>query len=111
MFPLQGTAGTAIAYDTEKLRQFCARWQIAELALFGSVLTDRFRPDSDIDVLVSFLPEARPTLLDLARMEAELSEIFGRSVDLVERTAILRSRNPIRKQAILESAEVIYAHR
>lgn len=108
---MQGAAQMRLVYDHEKLREFCSRWQIAELGLFGSVLTERFHPESDIDVLVTFLPEAHPTLLDLTRMEAELSEIFGRAVDLVEKTALIQSRNPIRRQAILNSVEVLYAHR
>jgi predicted nucleotidyltransferase len=108
---LHSAAQIQLVYDPEKLREFCHRWQVAELGLFGSVLTERFRPESDIDVLVTFLPEARPTLLDLARMEAELSEIFGQPVDLVEKQALMQSRNPIRRQAILSSVEVLYAHR
>ena len=87
---------------------FCERWQIAELALFGSVLRDDFNAESDIDVLVSFEEEARHTLFDLGRMEAELREIFGRKIDLVSRRGIEVSRNYLRRNAILESAEVIY---
>ena len=64
---------------------FCRRWRIAELELFGSVLRDDFSPDSDVDVLVCFDSEARPSLLDMARMQDELSRIFGRQADLVER--------------------------
>jgi len=96
-----------IAVPRDRLRAFCDRWQVAELALFGSVLRDDFRPDSDIDVLVTFAPDARPTLFDLAEMQAELAGIFGREVDLVTRRGIERSRNPRRRQAILTSARVI----
>ena len=88
---------------------FCRRWQIKELALFGSVLRDDFRPDSDVDVLVRFDPEARHTLFDMVRMQEELKRILGREVDLVERRAIEQSRNYIRRRAILKSAEVIRA--
>ncbi len=98
-----------LRYNSSDLAHFCQRWGIARLAVFGSVLTDQFRPDSDIDVMVDFLPTARPTLLDLAQMQIELSEILGRPVDLVERTAIERSRNPVRRQMVLEPTEVLYA--
>ena len=100
-----------ISIDREKIAMFCRRWQVDELALFGSVLREDFRPDSDVDVLVQFLPEARHSLFDLARMQMELEEIFGRQVDLVERSAIEKSRNYIRRKAILSSLETVYATR
>jgi predicted nucleotidyltransferase len=69
--------------DPEALAQFCRTHRIGRLALFGSQLKGTARPDSDIDLLVDFLPEARPTLFDLASMEIELSETLGgRKVDL-----------------------------
>ncbi len=98
-----------IAIPEESLRDFCRRWKIVELALFGSVLRDDFGPDSDIDILVRFAPDAGTTLFDMVRMEDELSAMFGRKVDLISRRGIEASRNTIRRQAILESAEVIYA--
>jgi len=76
--------------------------------LFGSALREDFGPDSDIDVLVRFDRQARHTLLDIGQMENELSRILGRDVDLIERTTIERSRNYIRRKAILDSAETIY---
>ena len=100
-----------ISIDREKIAKFCQRWQVDELALFGSVLREDFRPDSDVDVLVQFLPEARHSLFDLARMQTELEEILGRQVDLVERSAIEKSRNYIRRKAILSSLETVYATR
>ena len=96
------------AIPQERVTDFCRRWQIAELALFGSVLGDDFHPDSDVDVLVSFQPEAQHTLFDMARMQEELERLFGRKVDLVSRRGIETSRNYIRRRAILESAEVVY---
>ena len=87
---------------------FCGRWQVTELALFGSVLRDDFGPDSDIDVLVRFDRQARHTLHDIEQMENELGRILGRDVDLVERTSIERSRNYIRRKVIFDSAETIY---
>lgn len=93
----------------EKIAVFCQRWQIDELFLFGSVLRDDFRPDSDVDMLVHFSSEAKPTLFDLVRMEEELGRIVGRKVDLVSRRGIEMSRNYLRRKAILDSAEVLYA--
>lgn len=98
-----------IEIPRKKLSDFCRRWQVVELALFGSVLRDDFSPDSDVDVLVRFDPEARHSLFDMVRMGDELSSILGREVDLVSRRGVETSRNPLRRQAILESAEVIYA--
>lgn len=92
----------------DRLEAFCTRWQVSELALFGSVLRDDFAPDSDVDMLVRFRPEARHTLLDLAEMERELGNALGRRTDLVERSAIERSANYIRRRAILGAAETIY---
>ena len=96
-----------IPLDT--ISAFCKRWHVTELALFGSVLRDDFGPESDVDVLVRFEPQARHTLLDMARMQADLDRILGREVDLIERTAVEQSRNYIRRAAILRSAETIYA--
>ena len=97
-----------IELPAEMIVTFCRKWQIDELALFGSVLRDDFRPDSDIDVLVGFMPEVRPGILDLMQMKRQLVEIFGRNVDLVEKRAIEEDRNYIRRRHILQSAEVIY---
>ncbi|NER81976.1 MAG: nucleotidyltransferase, partial [Leptolyngbya sp. SIO1D8] len=88
---------------------FCQRWQVTELSLFGSVLRDDFRPDSDIDVMVQFHPEAHPTFRTLDLMEAELQTLFRRDVDLITRQGIETSRNYLRRHEILSSAQVIYA--
>ncbi len=88
---------------------FCMRWKITELSLFGSVLRNDFRPDSDVDVLVRFAPDAGVSLYDLGRMERELEMILGRSVDLVSREAVEQSRNYLRRKAILGAAEIVYA--
>ena len=85
------------------------RWQVAELALFGSELRDDFGPDSDIDILIRFKTERRPGLLGIAGMERELAELLARRVDLVNRAALEESRNYIRRKAILQSAQVVYA--
>ena len=98
-----------IPIPQEEVAAYCRRWRITELALFGSVLRDDFRQDSDVDVLVRFDPRARHSLFDLGHMEKELARILGRPVDLVERTAVERSRNYLRRKAILEAVEVIHA--
>lgn len=97
-----------LAIDQRQIVKFCRRWQIAELALFGSVLRDDFRPDSDVDVLVTFAPMADWSLFDHLAMEEELSDLLGRPVDLVSRRAVERSANPIRREAILTTAEPLY---
>jgi uncharacterized protein len=90
------------------LARFCQRWRITELALFGSVLRPDFRPDSDIDLLVTFAPDAAWSGWDLVTIEAELATLFGRKVDLVERAAVERSENWIRRRHILTHAEPLY---
>jgi uncharacterized protein len=92
----------------DEIEAFSRRWRIRKLALFGSVLRDDFRPESDIDVLVSFKPDAGIDLFDLVRMEEEFSKILGRSVDIVTRQSVESSENYIRKREILESTETIY---
>src|SRR5579883_1140844 len=94
-----------IPIPREQFDEFCRRWRIAELRVFGSALRDDFRQDSDLDLLVTFAPDADPSLLDHVAMEEELTSIVGRKVDLVSQRAIERSSNWIRRSAILESAE------
>jgi predicted nucleotidyltransferase len=94
-----------------QIADFCRRWKISEFALFGSVLREDFRPDSDIDVLITFAPDADWSLLDHVRMEQELTLILGRDVDLVSKRAIERSDNWIRRNAILNTAQTVYAAR
>lgn len=104
------TIKVQIPIDYEKIVEFCQRWKIIELALFGSVLRDDFQPEnSDIDVLVSFAQDAHWTLFDLVDIEEDLQNIFQRKVDVVSRRGIERSQNHLRRQAILNSAQVIYA--
>ncbi len=81
---------------------------MTQLAVFGSALREDFGPDSDVDLLVSFEDSARHTLFDMVRMEEDLRTIFGRDVDLVSRRGIEKSRNHLRRKAILESAELLY---
>jgi uncharacterized protein len=100
---------TEIPIPRERLDDFCRRWKIAELRVFGSALREDFRPDSDLDLLVS--PRRGRSLLDHVAMEEELSGIVGRRVDLVSQRAIERSSNWIRRKTIQETAEPYFASR
>jgi predicted nucleotidyltransferase len=100
-----------IGVAKEQIDAFCRRWHISELAFFGSVLRDDFSRDSDVDVLVTFAREADWGLLDHLRMEQELVELLGRKVDLFSKRAVERSHNHLRRQEILNTAEVVYAPR
>ena len=102
-------ASVAIDITQTQLRVFCEKWGIQKLELFGSVLRDDFRPDSDIDVLATFSPDSSLSLFDLVEAEFELQDIFGRGVDLLDRASVERSENWIRRRRILESARPIYA--
>ncbi len=95
-----------ITIPHDRLTEFCQRWQNVELALFGSVLRDDFRPDSDIDVLVTFAPGEHWSLFDLVAMQDEISSIFGRQAHLIEPDTIT---NPFRRRTILEEPKIIYA--
>ncbi|HLA80236.1 MAG TPA: nucleotidyltransferase family protein [Thermoleophilia bacterium] len=92
----------------DKIAEFCRRWKITELALFGSVLRDDFRPDSDIDVLVTFAPDSTRRFYDVIDMKEELESMLGRKVDLVERRLVESSENYIRRKHILGHIETIY---
>ncbi len=92
-----------------RMGEFCRKWKIAELAVFGSALRTDFGPASDVDVLVNFAPDSHPTLFDLVQMEEDLKRIFDCEVDLVSRRGLENSRNYIRRKAILDSARVFYA--
>ena len=93
-------------FPTDQIAAFCQKWKITELAVFGSVLRDDFRPESDVDVLVSFTDDAHWSLYDWVDMQEELKGMFGRDVDLVEKKSL---HNPFRRHAILTTKQVIYA--
>jgi len=101
----------AIAIPKDEIVDFCRRWQVTELALFGSVLREDFGPDSDVDVLVSFDQDAHWGLFALVQMQEELETILGRDVDLVSRRAVEQGENYIRRKSILRNLEVIHATR
>ncbi len=98
-----------LSIDEEALRAFCEKWQIAELALFGSVLRDDFGPDSDVDVLVTFLPGEHWRFEDIWDMKEQLRTLFGREVDLAQRHVVERDANVRRRQRILNDIKTLYA--
>ncbi len=90
----------------ETIIVFCQKWKISEFSFFGSILREDFHSKSDIDVLVTFQPQTKYSVLDLGEMQMELSELFGKPVDLVEKSSLV---NPFRRKDILQTAEVVYA--
>ena len=94
----------------DHLAHLCRTHHIASFAVFGSALRKDFRPDSDVDLLVEFEP-GRPPGLRFVTIAEELEALFGRPVDLLIRSAVEQSRNPIRHRNILKTAETIYAAR
>lgn len=93
----------------ERIADFCRRWKISRLAIFGSSVRGELRADSDIDLLVTFRSDADWTMFDHFTMEEELSSLLGREVDLINVCAIEENPNPISRQEILSSARQIYA--
>ena len=98
-----------IPLPMDAIRAFCQRWGVRELALFGSVLREDFRPNSDIDVLVTFADGSGITMERLTAMTEELEAVFGHSVDLMTRSNVEKSDNYIIRREVLRSAQVIYA--
>jgi predicted nucleotidyltransferase len=98
-----------VAIHRERIETFCQQHNVCELALFGTVLHDDFRANSGIGVLVGFKQEHMPESVKLGKMQDELAKIFGQSVDLVERQAVEKSENYIRRRHILKAIEPIYA--
>jgi len=95
-----------VQLDREALAEFCHKWRVRELSVFGSALRDDFGPESDLDFLVSFDPDAPLDIDWLLDMKEELEAHFGRPVDVVEKEAL---RNPWRRYEILRTREVLYA--
>ncbi len=92
-----------------EISAFCKRWKVETLELFGSALRPEFGPESDVDLLVRFSGDTAWSLFELYDMERELEAMFGRSVDLVEKRAVERSRNRFRRDGILRDAALLYA--
>ncbi|APB35042.1 dna polymerase beta domain-containing protein [Gloeomargarita lithophora Alchichica-D10] len=103
---LEPPVNQRIPASPAQIAEFCQRWQINEFALFGSVLRDDFRPDSDIDVLLTFSPEQWLTWDDWQTMQTEIETLFKRKVDLVSKQYL---KNPYRRHEILNTCQVIYA--
>lgn len=93
----------------ERLAEFCRRHGIARLDVFGSILGESFRPDSDLDVLATFAPGRVPTLFEHMVMERELAALAGRAVDLVTSGAVEASDNVLMRDEVLSTREMIYA--
>jgi len=93
----------------ENIKQFCKKWNIKELSLFGSSITNRFNNDSDIDILISFGKNSHYGLFELVEMKNELENILGRQVDLVTRKSVERNSNYIRSKSILSNLKLLYA--
>lgn len=100
-----------LSLTPEQLKEICQKYDIAELALFGSILRDDFGLNSDVDFLVSYQPMAERNLFKKLRLKTQLETLLGRSVDVVSKNAIEKSRNRLRRNNILNSAEVIYVAR
>jgi len=100
-----------IGLSAEQIADFCQKWHIIELSLFGSVLSDQFRPDSDIDILINFSSNARQGLLTPAKLKHELEDKIGREVDVALKDSVENSENWIRRNDILTTARVIYEQR
>lgn len=100
------TMPSRIPFDRAKIEAFCQKWRVREFALFGSVLREDFRDDSDVDVLVEFEPDSQVSYWDWPDMLDELKAIFGRQVDLVSKGGL---NNPFRRHEILRTREVIHA--
>ncbi len=98
-----------LGIEADKIADFCRRWKINKLAIFGSAVREELRDDSDIDLLVTFSGEANWTMFDHFKMEDELTHLFGREVDLINIRAIEENPNPIIQNEILDSARQIYA--
>jgi len=94
-----------LGFTSETLIDLCQRWKIQEFALFGSILRDDFHPNSDIDVLIKFLPNDRWSLFDLIHLKQELETLTLRSVDLIEKEQL---KNPYRRTEILKTYQTIY---
>jgi uncharacterized protein len=97
-----------LSISPQQLEEFCQRRHVTELALFGSILRNDFHPSSDIDILITFQPDIKTSLLDLVDMQYELEEITHRKVDLLTKKSVTNSPNWIRRKEILSTTRVIY---
>lgn len=105
------TIKTRLGLTSLEIATFCQQWGITKMALFGSILRDDFRADSDIDLLITFAPNAQQGLLTLAKIKHELESRLNRPIDLVPEASVQMSENWIRQQEILGTAQTIYEQR
>ena len=105
------TIQTRFGLPSHEIVNFCKQWGITKMALFGSILRDDFRADSDIDLLITFAPNARQGLLTLAKIKHELESRLNRPIDLIPEASIQMSDNWIRQREILSTAQTIYEQR
>ena len=98
----------SMTVDRNALAEVCRKWGIGSVALFGSVLREDFTSQSDIDLLIEYLPGVRHSLFEYGYMHDDSARVFGREVDLVHAEGIRASRNPIRREHILSSAGPLY---
>jgi len=105
------TIQSRLRLSHQEVVNFCQQWGITKMALFGSILRDDFRADSDIDLLITFAPNARQGLLTLAKIKHDLEFRLNRAVDLVPEASIQMSDNWIRQREILSTAQTIYEQR
>ena len=96
-----------LSVEQSKIENICRKFNIIELSIFGSAIRKDFRPESDIDLLVTYKPKSKITLFDEADLSNEFSELFNREIDIVD---IRGLRNPIRKEQILANREIIYVN-
>jgi predicted nucleotidyltransferase len=99
------TIAAGIELPDAEIAEICQRYRVRELSVFGSAARGEMRPDSDVDMLADYLPDAQPSLLDLIRMRNELTDLLGRSVDLGVKSAL----KPRYKDPILAEAQIVYA--
>ncbi len=111
MTPATTLTRHGITLPMDQIAEFCRRWKIRELAIFGSFLRDDFGEQSDIDLLIDPSAGATWALADYLAMEEEMAKLLGRRVELVERASVERSRNYIRRRHIMATAEPIYVER
>jgi predicted nucleotidyltransferase len=95
--------------QTDSVADFCRRWGIVELAVFGSALRDDFSEESDVDLLLTFAEPSLGTLYDYVLMKEEIETILDRKVDLISRHALERGRNAVRRREIEQTAQTVFA--
>jgi len=103
---LQNIVRDRLHVSPSQVAAFCQRWKIVELALFGSILREDFRPSSDVDILISLAPDHGWSLFDWVDMQQELEGMFQRKVDLVDKRGL---KNPYRRAEIMKTYQVLYA--